>query len=218
LPESPLAPIDTATHAALVAANPVAKPQLPRGGLPRAKSIPPTNAPLATIAPRNVFLPDRVIVDVEGDTFPRTKLDEHGRDESVLPPETLDAIRVKVSVAQRYLETDVKGAYDAFLAAYELVPAPYENWNAAGWLLVAMGECAMRAGDHARAFAALKDAMHCPGTVGNPWVHLRLGQVRLELGDDKALDDLAQALKGGGATLFDGLDPKVLAAAESRKE
>jgi hypothetical protein len=220
-PEAPLerrawSTIDTATHAALVAVNPA--PALPRTRPPRAKSIPPANGPLATIAPRAVFLPDRVIVDVEGDTFPRTKLDEHGRDEAVLPTETLDAIRVKVSVAQRYLEGgDARGAYDAFLAGFELVPAPFENWNAAGWLLVAMGECAMRAGDHARAFAALKDAMHCPGTIGNPWVHLRLGQVRLELADDKAIDDLSQAYKGGGATLFDGLDPKYLAAAKSHE-
>jgi hypothetical protein len=208
--ESPLAVIDTATHAALVAVNPIARPELPRTRPPRARTTPP-----ATIAPRNVFLPDRVIVDVEGDTFPSTKLDEQGRDESILPATTFDAIRAKVSVGQRYLEaTDNQNAFDAFLAGFELVPAPFENWNAAGWLLVAMGECAMRGGDHARAFQALRDAMHCPGTIGNPWVHLRLGQVRLELADERAADDLSRAYKGGGRSLFDGLDPKYLALVE----
>jgi hypothetical protein len=218
VPESPLAVIDTATHAALVAVNPTPSTpsELRPSRYPRSKSTPPF---LATIAPRNVFLPDRVIVDVEGDTFPSTKLDEHGRDERILPPATLEAIRAKASVAHRYLEGgDARSAYDAYLAAFELVPTPFENWNAAGWLLVAMAECAMRADDHARSFAALRDAMHCPGTVGNPWVHLRLGQVRLELADERAADDLARAYIGGGRALFEGLDPKYFAVVEKSLE
>ena len=70
-----------------------------------------------------------------------------------------------------------------------------------------MGECAIRTGDFAAALAPLKDAMHCPGTIGNPWVHLLLGRCRLELGDERAADELARAYMGGGRALFDELDP-----------
>jgi hypothetical protein len=164
-------------------------------------------------------LPDRRVVDVEGDTFPSTKLDEHGRDEAVLPANTLDAIRAKADEAQQLLEAgDTRAAFSAFVGALELVPRPFENWNAAGWLLVAMGECAIRAGDYGRALQPLRDAMHCPGTVGNPWVHLRLGQARLEHKDERAVDDLSRAYMGGGRSLFADLDPKYFAVVEKSLE
>jgi hypothetical protein len=169
---------------------------------------------LPTIAPRGVFLPDRVVVDLEGDTFPSTKLDEHGRDEAILPGTTLEQIRQVAAEGQRLVDGDPINAFRRFRSALELLPQPQENWNAAGWLLVAMGEAAIRAGDFNRAFAPLKDAMHCPGTIGNPWVHLRLGQARLELADDRAVDDLSRAYMGGGRAVFDGLDPKYFAVVE----
>ncbi len=171
-------------------------------------------APLATIAPRGVFLPDRVVVDVEGDTFPRTKLDEHGRDEAILSGSMFETLKQQVAEGQRLVDRDTPTAFRTFRAALELLPAPVQNWNAAGWLLVAMGECAIRMGDFAAAFAPLKDAMHCPGTIGNPWVHLLLGRCRLELGDERAADELARAYMGGGRALFDELDPKYFALVE----
>jgi len=174
-----------------------------------------SSAPLATIAPRGVFLPDRVVVDIEGDTFPSTKLDEHGRDESVLPAATFDEVLDKAAEGQRLLEAGERSnAFRAFFAALQLLPQPIENWNGAGWLLVAMGECCVLAGDFARAFQPLRDAMHCPGTIGNPWAHLRLGQCRLEVGDDRAADELARAYLGGGRALFEDLDPKYFALVE----
>ena len=174
-----------------------------------------SSAPLATIAPRGVFLPDRVVVDIEGDTFPSTKLDEHGRDEAVLPATTIGEIKERAAEAQRLVDTDPAAAFSAFHDALDLLPQPHQNWNAAAWLLVAMGECAIRSGDHAAAIVPLKDAMHCPGAIGNPWVHLRLGQCRLELGDERAADDLARAYMGGGRSLFEGLDAKYFAVVES---
>ncbi len=175
------------------------------------KPTPPT---IATIAPRGVFLPDRVVVDIEGDTFPSTKLDEHGRDEAILPGATLEQIKLQAAEGQRLVAGDPSGAFRVFRAALELLPQPHQNWNAAGWLLVAMGECAVQAGDWPSAILPLKDAMHCPGTIGNPWVHLRLGQVRLELADERAADDLARAYMGGGRSVFDGLDAKYFALVE----
>ena len=83
-----------------------------------------------------------------------------------------------------------------------------------GRLLVAMGTVAIATGDFAEAMAPLVDAMHCPGTMGNPWVHLLLGRARLETGDPRATDELARAYMGGGREIFAGLDAKYFAAVE----
>ncbi|MGB7380321.1 MAG: hypothetical protein WA959_27700 [Rivularia sp. (in: cyanobacteria)] len=39
--------------------------------------------------------------------------------------------------------------------------------------------------------------MHCPGAVGNPFIHLILRQAQFELGNfDRAKDNLARAYMG----------------------
>jgi hypothetical protein len=66
-------------------------------------------------------------------------------------------------------------------------------------------------GDFERARTALQDAMHCPGAIGNPYIHLRLGETQFELGNiDRAKDELARAYMGGGDEVFEGDDPKYL--------
>jgi hypothetical protein len=108
-----------------------------------------------------------------------------------------------------------RGAFDLFIEAYNLLPESGEKWNAAGWILVALGENAIRAGSFETAEGPFVDAMWCPGTIGNPWVHLRCGQMRFELGQmDRAADELTRAYMGGGREIFEGLDPKYFALLE----
>jgi hypothetical protein len=60
--------------------------------------------------------------------------------------------------------------------------------------------------------------MHGPDAIGNPFLHLRLGQCLYELGDlDRAADELTRAYLGGGADLFDGAD-QYLAFLKTRLE
>jgi hypothetical protein len=133
-----------------------------------------------------------------------------------LPAETFAAIRAKAEEGERRMAAgDYHGAFGLFVEALKLIPEPQEQWNAAGWLLVALGENAIRAGSFQAAEGPLTDAMWCPGTIGNPWVHLRSGQVRFELGQtDRAGDELARAYMGGGREIFDGQDPKYFALVE----
>jgi hypothetical protein len=59
--------------------------------------------------------------------------------------------------------------------------------------------------------------MHGPDALGNPFLHLRLGQCRFELGDlDRAADELARAYMADGEDVFDGEDPKYLAFLKTR--
>lgn len=57
--------------------------------------------------------------------------------------------------------------------------------------------------------AAFSDAMHCPNALGNPFIHLRLGQSQYEPGNmQRAADELARAYMGAGKDIFQEDDPK----------
>ena len=51
--------------------------------------------------------------------------------------------------------------------------------------------------------------LHCPGAIGNPSIHMRLGQVEFELGNlERAAEELARAYLQQGQNVFASEDPK----------
>ncbi len=105
------------------------------------------------------------------------------------------------------------GSYDAAIMkyneAFQLVPQPREEWNASTWILIAIGDAAFLAGYNEFAREVFQDVMYCPGAIGNPFVHLRLGQVLFDAGElDKAADELMRAYIGGEYDVFSEEDPK----------
>lgn len=93
--------------------------------------------------------------------------------------------------------------------AWKLVPSPKSEWSASTWILTAIGDVSFRAGYLTSALEALEYAMHCPGALGNPFIHLRLGQVLFERGaEDRAADELARAFMGAGDEIFASEDSK----------
>ena len=59
--------------------------------------------------------------------------------------------------------------------------------------------------------------MHCPGAIGNPFIHMRLGQSQFELGNmDRAADELARAYLQEGLAIFEDEDPKYVAFIKSK--
>ena len=99
------------------------------------------------------------------------------------------------------------GAHESALRCYadaiRLLPEPWEQWNAATWLLGAIADAHFAMGRFEAVQAALDDAMHCPGAIGNPFMHLRLGQACFELGDlERAADELMRAYMGAGEEIF----------------
>lgn len=169
--------------------------------------------------------------DSDGVPFPATVLDDRSGIEQRrgfyalasgkarvkrLPAETFAVLRGKAQSGERALAAgDLPGAWRDFVDALQLLPAPVEQWHAAGWLLVAMGECQFRGGRYEKAVGPFQDAMVCPGGLGNPWLHLRLGQSCYEVGEaDRAANELARAYMGGGRTVFDGQDAKYFAIVE----
>ncbi len=100
-------------------------------------------------------------------------------------------------------------AIQKYAEALELLPEPIEQWEACTWLLVAIGDASYLSKNYEISKKALTDAMHCPGAIGNPFVHLRLGQSQLELGNkERASDELARAYMGAGKEIFEPEHPK----------
>lgn len=96
-------------------------------------------------------------------------------------------------------------------------PEPKSQWNASTWILAAIADAAFLANYKTSAREALEYAMVCPDAVGNPFLHLRLGQVLLDTGEhDRAADELMRAYMGAGADLFAAEDQRYLSFLRTR--
>lgn len=112
---------------------------------------------------------------------------------------------------------DFEQAIDRYNRAWEAVPDPKNHWNASTWILAAIGDAAFLSGYKTSAREALEYAMTCPEAVGNPFLHLRLGQVLYDAGEqDRAADELMRAYMSEGADLFATEDPKYLSFLRDR--
>lgn len=115
------------------------------------------------------------------------------------------------------------GKYDEALGKYnlawELMPEPRTEWEASTWVLTAIADVAFKAGYFSSAGAALDYALLCPSALGNPFIHLRRGQVLFEQGDmEAAVQELPRAYMGAGEEIFSEDDPKYALFLGSRVE
>lgn len=105
-----------------------------------------------------------------------------------------------------------RAAVEKYIEALELLPEPKTDWEACTWLLTAIDNANFKSKNYEHARAALTDAMHCPGAIGNSFIHLRFGQSQFELGNmQRADDELARAYVGAGKEIFSEEDPKYFA-------
>src|SRR5262249_44277801 len=103
-------------------------------------------------------------------------------------------------------------------AARDLLPEPRTDWEAALWILAAIGDAHFLAGNWQGARDALMEAVKgCAGAAENPFVRLRLGQSLFELGELREAGDwMAPAYLMEGKRLFAAEDPKYLAYLKSQ--
>jgi tetratricopeptide (TPR) repeat protein len=100
-------------------------------------------------------------------------------------------------------------ALSEYYKAYELLPSPKENWDASTWILAAIGDVNFLMKDYEAALQNLINAMKCPDAIGNPFIHLRLGQCHFELGNfNLAADEFVRAYAIEGEELFQNEDIK----------
>lgn len=108
------------------------------------------------------------------------------------------------------------GLYEAAIEKYEealtLIPRPLYAWAVTTWILTAIAEARHLQKDWARAKESIMEAFRCEGAIGNPFLHLRLGQAEIALGNKgRGVEELIRAHERGGDDVFDGEDPKYLA-------
>ena len=108
-------------------------------------------------------------------------------------------------------------ALEKYWAAFDLIPEPKEDWEAATWVLVAIGDANYLLQSWEAGAENLASAMHCPGAIGNPFIHLRLGQCQFELGNlDRAADELTRAYGIAGDEIFYQENPKYMEFLKTR--
>ncbi len=106
---------------------------------------------------------------------------------------------------------DHAAAINKYRAAWELVPSDKVNWEASTWILSSVGEAYFQIQDFPTALNRYERAVQCPGGLGNPYIHLRLGQLYYETGNhDASADELTRAYMGAGSSIFEDDDPKYL--------
>jgi tetratricopeptide (TPR) repeat protein len=112
---------------------------------------------------------------------------------------------------------EFSSALKEYQKALGLLPSPISDWEAGTWIWVAIGDAHFRCGNFPEAYNAFSEATHCPGGLGNPYVHLRLGEVQFELGNEiLAADELARAYMGGGKEIFAEELPKYFEFVKSK--
>lgn len=131
-----------------------------------------------------------------------------------LPQEIHKKILALCEEGNIYVDSgNLQEGLDKFRQSLDLLPEPREDWEAATWILSAIGDTYYFLKDYEGCIRALSEAINCPGGLGNPFIHLRLGESYFELNDTrKALDELTRAYMGGGLEIFEQEDPKYLEA------
>ena len=108
-------------------------------------------------------------------------------------------------------------AKQKYIAALKLLPGEPNQWEAATWIYVALGDVHFHSQNFDKAFKCFYNAVQCPKGLGNPYIHLRLGQLYFEQENlDKATDELTRAYMGGGIDIFMEDDPKYLEFLETK--
>jgi tetratricopeptide (TPR) repeat protein len=101
-------------------------------------------------------------------------------------------------------------ALQEFRKALQVIPEPLEDWEASTWVAASIADCLFFMDDFGGVREVLSRAMHYPGALGTPFIHLRLGEAQLELGNVERAKELARAYMGGGPEIFEVEDPKYL--------
>jgi tetratricopeptide (TPR) repeat protein len=108
-------------------------------------------------------------------------------------------------------------ALEIYWSAWDQLPDPQTDWEASTWILTAIGDANFHQGNYEAGRDNMAMAMHCPGALGKPFLHLRLGQCQFEVGNfERAADELARTFLLGGLKLFDEDDPKYLKFIQGR--
>ncbi len=94
-------------------------------------------------------------------------------------------------------------AADMFEKAFDLLPEPKTEWEAATWINASHGDALFAQQKYREALQYFLDALNCPDGVSNPFIQIRLGECFYELGNrERAEDHLMRAYMLEGDRIF----------------
>jgi len=100
-------------------------------------------------------------------------------------------------------EEDIEGAIAKWTQALTLLPEPKADWEAFIWLSTSLGDAHYRRKRYGLARHHFLDALNAPGGIDNLFIHYRLGQCQLKLGERaKAMEELLKAYMLDGEDIF----------------
>ena len=121
-----------------------------------------------------------------------------------LVPEIYQKIEALSDKGNTFLDNgESKEAIDTWNEALALIPDPKTDWEASMWLHASIGDAYFHEGNFSAVKESFFNALNCPGAHENPFIHYRLGQALLKLGEtDKGIDQLLQAYMLDGDDIF----------------
>ena len=99
------------------------------------------------------------------------------------------------------------GQFDDAIAkwseALDLLPEPKSDWEASTWLWASIGDAEYQRGKLTEARTAFFDALNGPDGQSNAFIHYRLGQCEIKLGNqDNGVEHLLRAYMLDGDRIF----------------
>jgi len=100
-------------------------------------------------------------------------------------------------------------ALKLYITALEKLPVPIYDWEAATWLLAAIGDMYFQLQKYDESINQFFEAQKCPDGIGNPFICVRIGECFYELDNfPKAKEYLLQAYMLADREVFLDADPK----------
>lgn len=132
--------------------------------------------------------------------------------EDQLDPQIYMNVKIFCSQGDELLEKQLyKESISEYNKAWKLIPPPKNHWNASTWILTAIGDACYLGGFREKGISAFEYVMTCPNAIGNPFIHLRYGQLLYDSGDyEHAANELIRAFMAEGEDIFLGEDNKYL--------
>ncbi|MCC9602286.1 hypothetical protein LOC67_17160 [Stieleria sp. JC731] len=138
--------------------------------------------------------------------------DDDGEDDGLPPPlddDVDEQVQDELERGNDLMEgSDFQSALEAFGNALERLPEPQTEYDYALHAYCGMGDAHFLLGNFAKCVSAFESAQKCDGGIGNPFVHLRLGQAYMQEGNSsQAADHLMRAYMAEGPEIFSDEDP-----------
>lgn len=118
--------------------------------------------------------------------------------------------KTRLKIEQLCIEGDefaddmqLEDALEKYKEALTLIPKPWKAHEESTWILAVIGDLKFLTKDFKDGVFYFGHTLDNPDAVGNPFIHLRLGQCHFELGNfDRAREELLVAYEEEGEEVF----------------